>query len=63
LSEKIKQINLDFGFDVPVIVLTADKLMQIIEDNPFAKDPSKNISFFHITFLSVKSENMDYKSI
>jgi len=54
---------LDFGFDVPVIVLTADKLMQIIEDNPFAKDPSKNISFFHITFLSVKSENMDYKSI
>jgi uncharacterized protein (DUF1697 family) len=64
LEEKIgKQIETDFGYHVPVIVLTAEKLKQLIEQNPFAKDTEKEIGFLHVTFLAGKPQQDDIKSI
>jgi len=55
LEQKIsKQIEKDFGFEVPVIVLTIDNLKQIIDNNPFLKDPDKDPAHLHVTFLSSK---------
>ena len=53
------QIKKDFGFDVPVIVLTVDNLQRIIDDNPFSQDQN----FSHITFLASKPEKYDIKTI
>lgn len=58
-----RQIEKDFGFDVPVIVLTVDNLKQIIDSNPFIKDCDKDTTFLHVTFLSSKPQKTDFKSI
>lgn len=64
LEQKIsRQIEKDFGFEVPVIVLTIDKLKQVIDNNPFLKDPGKDQIFSHVTFLSSKPEHYDHKII
>ena len=54
-----RQIALDFGFEVLVIVLTAAQLKAIIVHNPTAKDPQKDPSFLHITFLAEKPTPYD----
>ena len=58
-----RQIKKDFGFDVPVIVLTIDKLKKIIENIPFSKDLSKDASFLLVTFLSSKPESFERELI
>ena len=62
-KEISNQIEKVFGFDVPVIVLTIDNLQQIIDDNPFPKDQSKDQNFLHITFLSSNPAKYDIKAI
>lgn len=52
-----RQIEKDFGFHVPVIVLSSNQLKKIIEDNAFAKDSTKDHAFLHVTFLSSTPEN------
>ncbi len=47
-----QQIEKDFGFSVPVIVLMIQNLQSIIYNNPFVKDGNKDISHLHVTFLS-----------
>ncbi len=61
--EITQQIEKDFGFNVPVIVLTIDNLRQIIDNNPFAKDLNKDKAFLHVTFLSSKPDKYDIKAI
>ena len=64
LAETItSQIEKDFGFHVPVIVLTIDKLEQIIDNNPFLKHNEKDATFLHITFLSSKPQNINISTI
>ena len=64
LEQRISlQIEKDFGFDVPVIVFTFDKLKYIIENNPFTKEPDKDPASLHVTFLSSKPDNFDPKAI
>lgn len=58
-----KQIETDFGFDVPVIVLTIDNLKQIIDSNPFLKDSDKDTTFLHITFLSSNPQKNNFTAI
>src|SRR5690625_7275086 len=42
LTEAITdQIEKDFGFHVPVIVMSSEKLKHIVDNNPFAKDNEK----------------------
>lgn len=53
LEEQIyRQINLSFGYDVPVIALTVDILTHIVKNNPFLNNAQKDQSFLHVTFLS-----------
>lgn len=64
LENKIsQQIEKEFGFQVPVIVLSIEKLKHIIDNNPFAEDKNKDKSFFHISFLSSKPEKYDPTTI
>jgi len=64
LEEQIfQQINKDFGFDVPVIVMSIEKIEEIIKNNPFLKDKSKEESFMHVTFLASKSETYNFNAI
>lgn len=64
LETKIaSQIKKDFGFDVLVIVLTAEKLRGIIQQNPFTKDKQKDISYLYVTFLTDSPNEFDIKGI
>ena len=64
LENKIsEQIEKDFGFEVPVIILDGDKLETIIKQNPFTKDNQKDSTFLHITFLAEQSKSIDKVSI
>jgi uncharacterized protein (DUF1697 family) len=47
-----RRIAAKFGFEVPVIVMELEELSEIVRSNPFLKDPSKDPSFMHVTFLS-----------
>ena len=57
------QIENEFGTEVPVIVLKAETLENIIKNNPFVKDKQKDTSFIHITFLADKPKEIDKDSI
>jgi len=57
------QIEKDFGFKVPVIILTTVELKQIIAGNPFMKDKGKDPAYFYVTFLSEKPAAFDTKTI
>lgn len=47
-----REISTVFSYEVPVIVIELNKLKQIISENPFLNDDSKNTDFLHNTFLS-----------
>jgi uncharacterized protein (DUF1697 family) len=46
-----------------VIVLTIEKLQQIIAENPFAGHPDKDDAFLHVTFPSGKPVHPDIAAI
>lgn len=53
LSRKIEQkILCDFGFSVPVFLITPKKIAETIKHNPFLDDPALDHSKLHVTFLS-----------
>ncbi|MFZ4059137.1 MAG: DUF1697 domain-containing protein [Ferruginibacter sp.] len=60
LSQAIQQ---QFGYTIPVIVLTVKALQQIIENNPFTTDTKKDPAFFHITFLASKPKSYDVREL
>jgi uncharacterized protein (DUF1697 family) len=45
-----------FGFEVEVILLTTEDLIQIRDKNPFLNDQSKDIDKFYVTFLADNPE-------
>lgn len=49
LSTKIQET---FGFEVSVLVLTAQELKNAVDKNPYLDDASKDLSTLHLTFLS-----------
>ncbi len=57
------QIQKYFGFEVPVIILETEELKEIIHNNPFINNITKNPLNWHITFLSSKPEQIDIKII
>jgi uncharacterized protein (DUF1697 family) len=53
LREKIEQKILGgYGFSVPVLLKTAKELGEIVQRNPFLKEPAIDRSKLHVTFLS-----------
>ena len=55
----ISRILADFGFDVPVQVLSFEELKHIVENNPFLKDSTKDEAFLHLTFLAAPPQEID----
>lgn len=51
------QIKADFGFDVPVVVLTINKLKEVIDNNPFMNDPEKDSGSIYVTFPGTAINN------
>lgn len=60
ISSKLES---EFGFYVPVIVLSEQTLKTIVANNPFAKDQLKDHSFLHVTFLAEVPNGFDKESI
>ncbi len=58
-----KQIALDFGYVVPVIVLSVGELKAIVEANPFVNTSLKDPSLLHVTFLANKPAPFDEAEI
>lgn len=57
-------LEFDFGYKIPVMVLTAEKLRNIAGKNPFVADKQKNERFMHVTFLAhAPSAGFDYLPI
>jgi uncharacterized protein (DUF1697 family) len=46
------RIARDFGFSVPVTVLTAAEMGRVVKENPFLKEQGIDLSKLHVTFLS-----------
>jgi len=64
LEQKIsQQIKRDFGFEILVIALTPDKLIQVIHKNPFSKNPAGKPDFFYVSFLSATPDLSEKKTI
>jgi uncharacterized protein (DUF1697 family) len=52
LARQIKQKLQDkYGFEVPSIILETNDLKQIIQNNPFARDPEIASDRLYVTFL------------
>jgi len=63
LASKIAEaIKTDFGFDVPVIVLSADELKTIISNNPL-NNGTNDTAFLHVTFLTEKPAAFKFSDI
>ena len=60
ISGKIKK---EFGFEVPVIVLTVKTLQSILHHLPYSNDKTKDTAFMHITFLSNTPAAFDEEKI
>lgn len=46
------RIERDFGFSVPVTVVTAQELGRVFRENPFVKEVGADLSKLHVTFLA-----------
>jgi len=51
IKDRITEV---FGFEVEVIILSAQEMKDVCDNNPFSKDPEKDIERFYVTFLSEK---------
>jgi len=49
ISQKILEV---FGFEVPVMVMGVEELVDVIRNNPFVGDRNEDVSKLHVTFLS-----------
>ncbi|MFV0196679.1 DUF1697 domain-containing protein [Empedobacter falsenii] len=51
------------AFEVPVLILTIDKLKRIIEENPFLHDSTLDKEFLYYTFLGNQPAEFDKEKI
>lgn len=57
------QVEKEFGFYVPIMVLNIKTLEKIIENNPFTKDNLKETKFMYITFLADNLSEFDEEKV
>ena len=55
-------IKTDFGFDIPVIVLSAAELQSIFKNNPL-NDGTRDEAFLHVTFLAESPAAFNFSDI
>lgn len=58
-----KAIAKEFGFDVPVLLRTADELGEILTANPFLTRPGIDISKLHVSFLDQEPAVSDIENL
>lgn len=64
LAHKIeKAIYERYGFEVPVIIRSAEEMKNIIAVNPFLKEPNINEEKLHVTFLTETPDKAKIESI
>ncbi|EPR67758.1 DUF1697 domain-containing protein [Cyclobacterium qasimii] len=64
MADLIEQsIKSEFGFDVPVIVRTAQELNNTFKNNPYYGQADTDISKLHITFLNKEPEKENLEKI
>lgn len=64
LTQKIESaIFKKYGFQVPVIIRTADEMKAILRSNPFLKGEGYATEKFYITFLEDKPQPADIEKI
>lgn len=64
LEQRIsRQIEKDFRFEVPVIVLTMSMLKQVIDNNPLQNNQNIDTAFLYVTFLNSLPHHSDHKLI
>lgn len=64
IEHKIAQhITENYGFEVEIFVMTAQELINMVANNPFVNDPSKDPAYFHITFLSQHSAEINMEKV
>ncbi|WP_413532088.1 DUF1697 domain-containing protein [Empedobacter brevis] len=51
------------AFEVPILILTIEKLQKIIDNNPFTKDLEIDKEFLHYTFLANKPLEIDLEKV
>lgn len=62
LADQIsKLIEKEYGFDVPVIVLSLKNIQEIIAKNPFTQNDSKDEKSLHVTFLAENPDSVNFK--
>ncbi len=52
----VKCIKANFGFDVPVIIRTAEEWIEAVNNNPFSKQPEIEVDKLHVVFLEKELE-------
>ena len=57
------EIRKQYGFQVPVIVLTVSDLADIVSNNPFVTARNEEESKLHVTFLSEKEKKEDLNRV
>ncbi len=64
LEKKIsKKIMLEFGFEVPVIVLELSYLIEIVKNNPFVNERNEDIKSLHVTMLNEMPDQLNIDKI
>ncbi|MDQ7021065.1 MAG: DUF1697 domain-containing protein [Candidatus Dojkabacteria bacterium] len=62
-SEIHSTIANNFGLSIPIIVIEARELREIIDSNPFLEDKNNDPKYFHFTFLNEESTNVNTFSL
>ena len=57
------RIKSDFGFDVPVLVLAAEQIARVVEENPFSGKKGIDPTKLHVTFLAAAPEAAGLKKM
>lgn len=57
------QIKKDFGFEVPIIVLSLEQLKNVVNHQPFSHEQAIDPAFLHITFLDSRPGSYELKTI
>ncbi len=57
-ADVVKCIKANFGFEVPVIIRKAEEWIEVVNNNPFIKQPEIEVDKLHVVFLEKEPEKV-----
>ena len=57
-ADVVKCIKANFGFEAPVIIRKAEEWIEVVNNNPFIKQPEIEVDKLHVVFLEKKLEKI-----